>query len=168
MNVRIRDDSVSKTLAIARVMTSLAREIHMVQLAYEALADSELLAEAAGGNFVAMATLAIRALGVIGGAARVGAAGALMGGGGAGIVPVGQTRPGEARTLMSSGPVWGHAGETLGRLGPPEKAGGGGGGGFSVQVQQLTLARDGEDAESVGRTFAHIRAGVLSTDVPAS
>ena len=166
VNVRIKDDTVSGLLATARVVTSLAREIHMLQLAYKALADSELMAKAAAGDFTAIATLEIRTLGIFGGGARVGAAIGLAGGGGVGIIPVGQTRGGEARMLTSSGPVWGHVGETLGRLSPPEKMGGGGD--FSVNVQQLTLARDGEDAESVGRSFAHIRAGVLSTDVPAS
>lgn len=167
VDVRIKDSSASGLMAIARMMTSLAREINMVRMAYEALADSELMAEAAGGDFVAMATLAIRALGVLGGAARVGAAGALLGGGGAGIVPVGQTRGGEVRQLAGSGPVWAHAGESLGRLGPPEKAGGGGGG-FNMNIEHVTLAKDGDDPEAFGRFYTHVRAGVLSSDIPAS
>ena len=166
MDVRIRGSAAAEMLSVARVATSLAREINMLRLAYIALADSELLAKAAAGDFTAIATLAIRTLGIFGGGARVGAAVGLAAGGGVGIIPVGQTRVGEMRTLTSSGPVWGHVGESMGRLTPPKPTGEGGG--FNVQVAQLNLQRDGEDPESVGRTFAHIRAGVLSTDVPAS
>ena len=45
---------------------------------------------------------------------------------------------------------------------------GAGGGGFSVNVDTLNLVRDGDDPESVGRTFTHVRSGMLSADVPSS
>jgi hypothetical protein len=167
VNIKIKDDATAGLLAVARVMSGLRSTIHMVALAYKALADAELMAKVAQGDFVSVATVAFRLLGIFAAGTRTIGAGTLAMGGGGGLIPVGQTRMGEARVLTSSGPVWGHAGETIGRLGPPEKAGAGGGN-FTVQADNINLVRDGEDAESVGRTFAHFRAGVLSTDVPSS
>lgn len=149
-------------------MRAVSREIHFLEMAFKALQVAEEAAAAGELTMIDVANMAIPIIGVFAGIVSMVAGASLIQQRGTGIIPVGQTRGGEARTIMSSGPVWGHAGETIGRLGPPEAIGGGGEGGFTVQVQQLTLARDGEDAESVGRSFAHIRAGVLSTDIPAS
>ena len=143
-------------------MGGMRREITALRIMLRLLADDEIMAAIAAGDLAAMLQMAIPIIGIAAGLITM-AVGARLTATRAAI-PIGQTLPGQTRMLNETGVFMGHKGETIGR----PIAGKGGGGDFSVQVANLTLSRDGEDAESVGRTFAHIRAGVLSTDVPAS
>jgi hypothetical protein len=168
VHIKIKDEFTPYLLAITREMRSTSREIHFLEMAYYALANAEAAAEAEELGLIEVAQLAIPIIGVLAEGMSKFAAANLIRQRGAGIIPVGQTAPGQVRTLMSSGPIWGHAGEQIGRISAPMPAGAGEGGGFTVQIDNLTLARDGEDPESVGRTFTYLRAGTLSAEVPAS
>lgn len=167
VNIKIKDEFTPYLMAISREMRSTSREIHFLEMAFYALEEAEAAAEAEELGLIEIAQLAIPVIGVFAAGVSMMAGAALISHRGAGIIPVGQTRVGEARKLMSSGPVWGHAGESLGRLGPPESMGAGEGAGFYVNIEDLQMQPDGETPQAIGSMFRQVR-NSYSTDIPST
>ena len=192
MRIRAIDETSPVLIGISRTMGGMRREITALRAMLKLLAADEMIGAETAELFGDALAYAIPVIGLAAGLISM-AIGMTITSRRAAI-PIGQTAPGQARALAASGPIFAHAGEVIGRPMPfptreviterpvLSKAPAPGAaeprpyaqtrrgtqGDFVVQAENINLVRDGEDPESVGRSFAHVRAGVLSTELPAS
>ena len=161
LRVRSIDDTTAVLLGVMRTLRSLGMELRAASMLMEDLADAELMARAAAGDFTAQAQLAFHALRVV--TAGMGIfAGAQITAQRAAL-PVGQTTPGMFRGVQSTGAAIVHEGEVIGRPVLPSQparittpagssAGlpGAAGGGFSFNFYDSNL-RYVDDAHELAR-----------------
>ena len=151
INVKATDNTTSTLLAVARTARSVSREIHFLQMAFDILAESELTAATA-------AQLAIPIIGIFAAGISI-LAGARLIQAREGILPVGQTAPGEYRMMRGTGPILGHAGEIISR---PMQGGAGGPQGLTMNFYNARISgrRDVQeilDDLSTGVQYSQLR-----------
>ena len=114
-NIRVRsvDDTTSVMLGVIRTLRSVGREIGMLSRLMKILANDEIMAAVAAGDFAAMAQLAVPVIGVITAGISI-VAGAQITASRAAL-PVGQTAPGQFRSITGTGAMIVDAGEIIGR-----------------------------------------------------
>jgi len=141
ITIKATDSTTSTLLAVARTARSVSREIHFLQMAFDILAESELTAATA-------AQLAIPIIGIFAAAVSM-YAGARMIQARSGVIPVGQTQPGEYRVATGTGPMIIDKGEVISR--PMQGSGPGSGGGTTtINMYDTRISRNVDAEEFLG------------------
>lgn len=157
-----KDETTSIMLGISRTMGGMRREISALRMMLRLLADDEFMAALAAGELGEMLQIAIPIIGIAAGlismlvGMRITATRA--------AIPIGQTLPGQIRSIGATGPIMAHAGEIIGR---PMGGGFGGGGGFNFTIENFNADVGGNSPLEAGRYFRLVR-DALSTDIPLS
>ena len=114
-NIRVRavDDTSAVLLGVIRTIRSVGREVSFLSRLMKVLADDEIMAGVAAGDFAAMAQLIVPVIGVVTAGLSI-IAGARITQQRAAL-PVGQTSPGQFRAVQATGAAVVHEGEIIGR-----------------------------------------------------